>query len=39
MANTIHDQLIAGLMLWFLLSLGTATIGTPSIHSSEVSTS
>jgi hypothetical protein len=29
MANTIQDQLIAGLMLWSLLSLGTATIGTP----------
>jgi hypothetical protein len=34
MANTIQDQLIAGLMISFLLSLGTATIGTPGIHSS-----
>jgi hypothetical protein len=27
MPNLIHDQLIAGLILWSLLSLGTAVIG------------
>jgi len=34
MAYTIQDQVIAGLSLWFLLLLGTATIGPPRIHSS-----